>query len=388
MFDYGNWLALLGQKWQQLAQEAQKRSGTPTSRPSAITSRSTTSTSRSMDGMTDENMDATYDAIAKLQPRSEEVQTTYAGEGGPDRVTVDRPPPAGRCAHRPRSRERRSADTAVRLEGRSSRRRGPATARPHRVAVEAAVARPVARRRTPSMPRAVRRRRCRRIRPAANRSRAAARAPVAARPRAADRVPAEARPSGSPTGLPGGGSEDMPVPARRSGHASRGRRCGWRRGRRVRWRWRRVWAPARFSPAPVPCPSGRDPRVPAAPGGAPAAAGARRRGDGRRHGWWHGRRPRLRPSRGKEKRRTPGLSPDEDLYVEDRAVHRRGDRGPQAQDAADPEGLPVTEDMHPEVAAVLRAGPASAVVDGRAAGQDGRRIVHRDRRSQRPSRSR
>jgi ESX-1 secreted protein B PE domain len=312
MFEYGNWLALLGQKWQQLAQEAQALWD---AHIKAVIDHKPIYDQYEllMDGMTDENMDATYLAISWLQPRSEEVQTTYAGEGGPDRVTVDRPPPAVGAPTAPVSG---NGDPRILPSDHEENQpgQGPGsgqTAPGGGGGGGQSGGTP----QTPSMPQ-----------PSGSPMSAdqAGGGPQSGSgsdsgggsPSGGGSGSGGGSPSGSPTGTPEGGSEDMPAlpddPGMRPAAADAGGGAGGGSGGGGGGLGARPLQPSTGAVSVGPGPAGGG-----TPGAAPAAAaangGAMGGGMGSGMGGGHGQ-----AQQGKEKRRSPGLAPDEDLYVEDR----------------------------------------------------------------------
>jgi hypothetical protein len=325
MFEYGNWLALLGQKWQQLAREAQALWDAHIR--AVIDHKPIYDEYKSLvDGMTDENMDATYEAIGKLQPRSEEVQTTYAGEGGPDRVTVDRPPPA---VGAPIAAVNGNGDPRIlpsdRQKVQPGQTPGTGTGSGGGAGGGGGGAQGGSTPQTPSMP------------------------DSSASPMSAEQPGGEPQsgsgsgsgggspsggsgsgggsPSGSPSGLPGGSPEDVPSlpddpgmhPAAADAGGGSGGGSGGGGGGGL--------GASPLQPSTGAVSVGPGPAGAGSPGAAPAAAGtgggAMAGGMGGGMGGGHGQ---AQP--GKEKRRTPGLSPDEDIYVEDRAFTEEviGDR--------------------------------------------------------------
>ncbi|MGH3640298.1 MAG: PPE domain-containing protein, partial [Mycobacterium sp.] len=91
-FNYGNWITLLGQKWQALAVEAHK---IVDAHLAAVGDHNPVYNEyKSLEAkMTTENQMQTMSAMDKLNKESEHIQDTYTAKAAVDRVTVDQPPP-------------------------------------------------------------------------------------------------------------------------------------------------------------------------------------------------------------------------------------------------------------------------------------------------------
>ena len=310
---YGDWLSQLGESWQKLAREAMRISDahvkalldhTPVYqkyeqlKAQMITAIANGGSAAHTLGL----------EMEKLQRTSEDIIDGYSKEAAPQRVTPPNPPPTGVP----------TVPVTGTGQAESRRDRTPTRRRPREVAGAAAVE---AAARTPSMPQP----------PSPNVVAHVGRDALPARQPSGEGsgsgggspsgggAPSGGSPGGGMPNLPGGEPGGQGVPPRRSQSAScRGRRRRWR-GRWVRWRRRRRrgfdslaaqrrWRVCRDQDPQAPVVLAAPPRREAAAGG--MMGGGMGGGMGGAHGG--------QAQGGKEKRRTPGLSPDEDLYVEDR----------------------------------------------------------------------
>ncbi|MDT5064684.1 MAG: hypothetical protein QOK02_839 [Mycobacterium sp.] len=310
-FDYGNWITQLGQKWQALAREAQK---IVDAHLDAVGKHNPVYTQyKALEANIANATQSDMDTMAALVKQSEDIQDEYTVAAAVDRVTVDRPPPPVGTPSAPVTTNGDPRQLPSDWKD-NHPPQGTETPAASGGAGGGGGGQPIGG--TPSTPQT----------PSTSVSpmsaeQASKESPSGAGPGSGGGSPSggsgSSSGSGSPTGgapsLPGGGSQDMtPLsddPSLHPAAADAGGAGGGSGGG------------AGGGSGPIPLqPNVGGVSVGPGPGGAggAGAAPAASSGAGGAMGGGVGVPPGGQAQSGKEKRRTPSLSPDESLYVEDR----------------------------------------------------------------------